>query len=80
MEKGGNASEQSETTNVGGKEAKFDTLLDVSIFPKTKSGLLVTYHIPDYSYVFQMYYPAGSTKFYKRNWINGTMSWSNLRC
>ncbi|PGZ69590.1 BppU family phage baseplate upper protein [Bacillus sp. AFS029637] len=45
-------------------------------WPENKSGVLMTYNFPDSSYVFQMYYPVGSNKYYKRNWDNTNKVWS----
>lgn len=80
-------------SNLGGRNAKFETLLDSTIFPKNKvsyhyvvtsdainfpeakGGLLVTYHIPDYSFVFQLYHITQSNKVYKRYWNQSKNTW-----
>ncbi|WP_170952766.1 BppU family phage baseplate upper protein [Bacillus cereus] len=45
-------------------------------WPENKSGVVKTSHYPDATYVYRMYYPVGSNKFYKQNWDNTNKVWS----
>lgn len=54
-------------------------ILNDANFPENGSGQLLTYNVTNnYDLSFQLYYPALSNRFYKRNYIRATNLWNSF--
>ncbi|PFP97681.1 hypothetical protein COK06_13145 [Bacillus cereus] len=69
-----------DTTTFPNRKVSFNYILskNAANFPEARGGVLLTYHFPDTSFVFQLYHPAGSSKFYKRTWDSKNTVWSQF--